>query len=428
MGIDIKDVIQPRFRNRDDFMSHFAFGALFSNSRASEYLKGIAAKLDRSSRPISDRDRKHNEINRILGNIVDNIDIGDRQVTMGLSSGLDSRALLHFLRLKNIKPMTYTFGQIGSLDYDFSRKLSGDIDLGTILIDTSRIEWRLDWLEESVAETQDVPVSPRVPARKIMDATAGRQRIDLHGYMNGVLTGFHVKDGAPIDWTDAVRQFCLANDAFGFQRRIGFDASVLLSPEPLVGAEILSFDRQLDIAYRQEQRIKLPRSGYNSSYVFPYEDDEWMNFWLGRDREDLFGQKLFISFLRGIKSDIFFDLDYSSGAVRSDINDAMKNLFYGKKKLFFGRKGGLVDPNRDGVVPAKPNSDGHFCFFACYENNRSFRDVVAVALGRLRGRDVFSSGFIDSIVSDFDRRERPAQYLMNGLVSTDIAIEVGLFD
>jgi hypothetical protein len=333
---------------------------------------------------------------------------------MGVSSGYDSRAILLALRRLGIAPSTYTFGQTGSFDFDFAGDLSGRLRLDHAEIDTSKCGWALETFDRYVSTAaQDVVLSPRTVAEKFMDEKLP-DRVDLHGYFNGCVTGSLFSDGPATDWNGAVAEFCRKNDVFGYQQHLGVDCSAFMPAEPLAPEEDFPFGHQLALAYRQIQRIRPVPPGHSTAYAFPMEDRDWMGFWLNRKPEELAGQRRYIRFLRNLRSPEFHDLD--------GIGDDRHRQ--ARLRQFYGQAGPAPGEQRM-VKPRKPRD--HFCVFACFANNARFREMVGQSLARLRKRNVIKKAFIDKVRQRFADGEQPAGQMLKGLVTTDLVLEAGRF-
>jgi hypothetical protein len=338
-------------------------------------------------------------------------------LTFGLSSGLDSRPLLNALWNLERHPFLFTYGQVGNLDFDFSHDVASRFDLDVEYIDTSRAEWSLDDLEDEARYTLDLPVSPRVLAAKLL-----RERfvsyLDVHGYLNDALTQRRDANSHPRDWDLAVSGFLGANDSFQFQQLLPEGVSRgLVASEPLVAADDFDLPRQLKLSYRQHQRIR-PQEPTGVNSLTPYASPEWVGYWLTRDHQDVLGQRHWISTLRDSGNPLMVDVRDHPGETRRELDAQRVKAFYSTHQ-----------PTRDAAsnpaqfaLPARPHQ--HFSVKACYLNNESFRHTVDASIARLRGRKVFDASFVDRIVKDFEDGEQHSDPRINGLVTTDLMLEV----
>jgi hypothetical protein len=179
----------------------------------------------------------------------------DRPIMLGLSSGFDARPLMVALWSIGIRPNLYTFGQIGNLDYDLARILDRRLDLGVVFIDTSEEDWSLELFEEVTSKTLDMPLSPRILVERTMARLHG-PFLDVQGHLNRPLTGGTDPDTIEPGWDGARRTFARRNDWFSFQHVFPRRLVLSLLPEkPPSQDPGLSHYRQLDLGYRQRQRI-----------------------------------------------------------------------------------------------------------------------------------------------------------------------------
>jgi hypothetical protein len=191
-----------------------------------------------------------------------------------------------------------------------------------------------------------------------------------------------------------------------------------LAPTAAVSTEReLDMYRQYDFAYRQYSRIR-PLDNDSPTRIFPFEDERWMGYWLGRPAEERAGQTRWYSFVRTMKSHLFADLDGLEGEG--------KRLRLERKWRFYGHRGaaGLVDINSLGVTPQHEPAFP-FDTDACAKNNISFRTVLKSSLQRVRQRGVFRRSFLDTVEARFWSGDVAASKMINGVVTADIGIESG---
>jgi len=413
-GSDI--VSDSRLRSNERFLQHLAFGFPFDHAKALETVTLLKTWKSDWTRVNLPGDDEHALILRLLTAAVQRVLSGaaaDRPITMGISSGYDSRAILFVLRRLGIAPSTYTYGQVGNFDFDFCKELAPRLGVVHAEIDTSKCNWQLETFDRYVSTSaQDVVISPRVIAEKVMNESLPC-RIDLHGFLNGGATG-SFSGGPATDWSAAIAAFCKRNDAFAFQRHLGVDASAFLPRKPLAASQDLPFGQQLAIAYRVFQRIRPVPIGHPTPYVFPIEDCDWMGFWLNRSPAELAGQSRYIQFLRELRAPEFHEFE---GMPDARLRSARWRKFY--KEAHAAADGSKT------VLPRHPGS--HFCAFACFANNVSFRDMVAQSLVRLRKRNVIKASFIDKVFQLFTSGDILADQMLKGLVTTDLVLEANRF-
>ena len=416
---------------RDDkFLQFLAFGAFFSQPAAQN---AITWFCDCKSRWIAsgresdwgqmNREEKYRFMDSLLVEFTKELtnDIPhDSRLWLGLSSGLDSRLLHYSLRKAGVHFKTYTFGQIGDLDFDLSQILSERMGFATTFFDTSEIRWDLDWYDQVTALVRDHPLSPRVVTAQLLRKKEGLY-IDIHGYLNDSVTGKRATAEPNNNWPAAKNVFCSNNDTFEFQQFFRRKSFLQHLPDtPHVDHEQLTYDQQLYLGYRQAQRIR-PKDYAGMSHICPFEDWRWVGFWLNRNIPELLHQALYIDFITNLEAEEFFELQ----AIRKHGKPiTMKEriaFVYGQCAENLEKQSKYIGK----VLPDKPT--GHFNPFACYQNNKSFRKFVDNTITRTKQRGVFRQGFVDNAMNKFISGDKRSFRNINGIISTDIAIETGLF-
>jgi hypothetical protein len=347
--------------------------------------------------------------------------IGERAITMGLSSGLDSRTIFAHLPNEGRSVITYTYGHSGTRDFDFMKKLIARGNIQNILIDIHELHWDLGEYQENIRNTQDYPLHPRV----MVEARLKKQyplRADLHGYH--LLMTLADPGMRSSNWREAKGYFCQANDPFGMQALVGKEqVRGLLPDKPFMPESVFPFSRQLDLAFRQAQRIR-PVDSPAIQYILPYEDPRWIGFWFSRSFAELDGQRLWIQFIKELKNDVYFDLNNSKVRTRREFKKNQNFLVHGISVLY--QKGSPV-LNLLGLKKSEPSRGRHFHLLSTYRSNKSFHGLVQESISRLKGRHVFHSSFIDDAFRSFEGGALNAADTVKGLVSTDIMMEVGFF-
>ena len=337
---------------------------------------------------------------------------------MGVSSGFDSRTILSFLRRLGIAPDTFTFGQVGNLDFDFMSMLSEKESLNTRLFDTSEIAWSLDVMDRYAAHTQDYPLSPRVPVNALLDALAPH-RMEVNGHFGDSLTG--IRQDMDDSWDKALQVFKSISNRFNFQSLFRpEELDVGLPKEPLIERSAMAYARQLDIGFLEHQRMR-PLDGPNVSYIFPFRDPRWVGFWLNRKPAETLGQSLWIRFLHSLRAKEFLELKDGLGRTRSTLLSKISKCLYGTPTT----KGRIDLASVGKVLPS--SSSIHFCLFACYANNPHFRKMVEDSLRRLKQREIFDRKFVDDIFRHFTARDPNSDNMLNGLIALDVLTETGRF-
>ena len=171
-------IVDRRLRRDERFLQFLAFGFCFSHERAKQVLDRflrckedwVGSGQENVFLGLSPDDQNvfiADLLERVVKDAVARVDPA-RPLTMGLTAGFDSRLLLHFLHKNGFRPVTYTFGQVGSFDFDFVKVLSQRMGLDTEFCDTSEMEWSWE-LERQAMSKQILPISPRNLATDFMD-------------------------------------------------------------------------------------------------------------------------------------------------------------------------------------------------------------------------------------------------------------------
>jgi hypothetical protein len=222
-----------------------------------------------------------------------------RDVAIGISGGLDSRAILAGM-LDHLAPAeitSYTYGVPGASDFQIGALVARRAGVRHEAVRTDRLGWTSEDLVNCV-EDHGVPM-PMMLGGKYLNWYVRRRLGDgfcyLHGFLGGSLRGSLLPPQPSRTWREALDVHV---------RRLRLDGSHRLTPiewspdevmpsEPLVPSEVLSFDDQLDLALRQRFRIQ-PHST-SASILTPLADSEWASFMLAlpfeyrRPQQLLFG-------------------------------------------------------------------------------------------------------------------------------------------
>lgn len=416
----------PLARN-DKFLQFLAFGAFFSHHAAHNAISWFCdckTQWAESGRESGwnqmNKEEKYRFMDSLTGNLTKDIASnlpGNSRLWLGLSSGFDSRLLHYLFRKAGIHFKTYTFGQIGNLDFDLSQMLSERMNITTTFFDTSEINWDLAWYDQVTAHVRDQPLSPRVISAQLLLGKAGPY-IDIHGYLNDSVTGKRAVAEPGTDWTKAKSMFCDKNNTFGYQQFFRRKSFLQYLPDtPHLDHELLAYDQQLYLGYRQAQRIR-PKDYAGISHICPYENRHWVGFWLNRSIPELLHQALYIDFVTSLQTEEFFDLQAIRKQGKPVTSDERIAFVYSQQLTKQPKSCGKI-------LPEKPT--GHFNIFACYHNNKSFRKFVDNTMTRAKKRGVFRKNCVDNAMKKFLSGEKKATKHVNGIVSADIGMESGVF-
>lgn len=430
LGSEDSFIKSNKLRRNDQFIQTCAFGMQFSHDAAQKEvqwlndcrLSWIEGGGEDAWLVLNEHDQLEfieTLLEEVIQNVVERIDTR-RPLTMGVSSGYDSRTILCFLRRAGITPQTFTFGQVGNLDFDFMSILSKDEALETHLFDTSKIEWNLDVLDQHAPFTQDFPLSPRTPVGAMMDEIAP-DRYEVSGWF-GALTNGPPKHLLEATWDERVEGICISSDRFNFQSLLPKDQILSFLPQkPFFDRKQISYYEQLGLGYFESQRLR-PVDGIRVEFIFPFREPKWVGFWLNRTLEETVGQTVWLRFLHSLGASEYRELENTSGRTRSESRQDMTRFLYGT-----GDSKALIDLTAiKKVLPTQRST--HFCMFACFANNIHFRRMVDKSVGRLKRREIFQEVFIDKVTRRFEAQESNADKMLNGLIAIDVMSEAEMFD
>lgn len=340
-------------------------------------------------------------------------------LTSGISSGFDSRPLIQTMWDLGHEPTLYCCGQPGNIDWDVVQWLRERMGLDVHMLDTTTMPFSIEEYELKRATSLDLPLGAVGLANDLIDELVPR-RINVHGFLNDTLTGDN-REKAKSAVGDDRAAFIGRNDQFLLQQLMEPSFIDRLAPSAAVSPDReLDLYRQFDIAYRQYSRIR-PFDNEHQTHVFPFEDERWMGYWLGRPLEERAAQTRWMAFVRGMGSELLADLD--------GIEEEGKRLRWARKWRFYGHKDtpGLIDLD---ALDVTPQHEPAFPFdpYACARNNPTFRAVLETSLARVRGRRVFRESFLSAVETRFWAGDVTASKMLNGVVTADIALASGRID
>ncbi len=340
-------------------------------------------------------------------------------LTLGLTSGFDSRPMLHVLSELGVSPQLYCYSQPGNIDHDVVMWLDERLTLGVALADTRSIPITLEMFDEHARTQNPSPLGAGAPGWSWAHERFGPTTL-VHGYLNDALTGDNrekAKGATQLGDRDA---FMSRNDPFALQ--VEFEPALLAD---LCPSAAISRDRELDLytqydlGYRQESRIR-PSSGGPHELRFPFTDERWIGYWLSRPRDERRGQRRWYEFVKSLGSPLFADLEGLEHLEGKDLRLARKRRFYGYK----GEPGLLNFSTVSSTLQREPAHP--FDLVAVYDANAHLRETVTESLHRLRGRGLVYGSVIDAVEYGFARGEHAAGLLVNALMTIDVHAEVGV--
>jgi hypothetical protein len=330
----------------------------------------------------------------------------------GVTAGLDSRLLLYLADSVDLSLNLYSFGTEGMIDFDFVKVLAKQTALSVNELNTRQMTLDLESLHWGASFLNDFIPSPRL---LMMKEILKNQDLEIHGYLNDFLTGAHFFYADT--WDGARQEFIRKNDSFGFQKYFSRQVGSLLPENQLLDRKFIPFFDQLELLFRQKQRIRL--QSQETKTLFPFEEKEWIGFWLSREWDERSGQSLYLSMLRNLDTNIFFDVNMSGARTRAALKTWQKHFLYGKN----GEPGELSESYLAGIPLF--SGDSHFCAMACFHQNALFQRTCLDLIDTLRQRNFFTTAFIDTVLNDVRARKKTSNKALKGLLSTELAFASG---
>lgn len=179
---------------------------------------------------------------------------GADSVSIGVSSGMDSRICLGALLdvLPPEKIFVFTYGHAGNRDYENAPHLLKSRVLNHVLINT---------VSARMEPTEKDPFRIKRKTERIVFSGVDDHdgKVQVVGRLGDALAGGHLTTKSAPDWTEArsdfIRRFSkrpLFEDGWLPE---SYDPIASLPDAPHLPGELMEFDLQLDLLYRQEQLI-----------------------------------------------------------------------------------------------------------------------------------------------------------------------------
>ena len=355
--------------------------------------------------------------------------LGADTVLLPLSAGLDSRgilgALLEIFEEKSI--IAYTMGHVGMADHDLARHYTRGVLTNHHIIGVEETAWETSGI---VAKVRRKPEGRVVGIGEFQEGPVGSVLgLDpavpsLVGYLGDAVSGKKLPKIISGCWAEAVGQFVRRNHAYKGDMEIlppGYDPIASLPPQPLAGSMRILLDDQLDLCFRQEQRIRpaaslVSESGSRASgdsplgdrpLIGPYADSRWVRSFLRVPTRLRMDQKLYLKFLARRFRQIFPDLQESHGGPRSARRRLLRALI--KRK-----------------PPSGQRSKFHVDFDHLFHANPRFRRFCEENVHDLARRRVVEWIDLDGLLARLrGRAEGTYGRLLYALVSLEINFKAG---
>lgn len=354
------------------------------------------------------------------------------KIRMGVSSGLDSRGLLG-VALDVLRPeqiIAYTTGQTGNPDFDTARDFTHHILPTHFIIPTQDGTYEVDRFVEWLRKQ---PPGVARPMYGISDRVNNpmRPHSTLHsvtGYLGDSISGKRLNGQINDNWDDAVANFLRRNEVFrpSTKRVIStllpeeYNPRHLMPDAPLLPAEQVRYDDQLDLCYRQNQRIRVsfppsrPEESRGSDlYVTPgskmvtvYDDIRWQKSYLLMADDLRLNQRHYRWMLSNNWPEIFRDLD-ENGDKREQPAETDVALS-GREKLEKAAKTTL-----------------HTNWEALWLGNDGFNAFARTLIASLAERRIMPWVDIPGLLDEFDQEILGLGKLLWALLSLELNLRAG---
>ena len=312
-----------------DFM-HYAF--LPNESVAKKQAEFYRSILTDDSIPSFDSRSPHSARNLAAKIMRERFEVrGVDQIRLGVSAGYDSRGLLgvalDVLAPENI--IAVTQGQPGSHDFDTARRFTAGILPKHYLIQTQPGSYGADKMVERFSK-ESYPNT--LPALAVGSTLPEIDRLyKVSGFLGDAISGKRLDGKILDDWGEAVAAFIRKNEVFRpSTKRVlksmvpdDYDPYQVLPKDPLLPRDLMSYSDQLDLCYRQHQRIRLSWPPTRQEELHPleltavkperktitiYDDPRWQKSYLSMPIERRLYQKHYKWMLKENWPEIFRDL------------------------------------------------------------------------------------------------------------------------
>lgn len=259
---------------------------------------------------------------------------GIEKIKIGVTAGMDSRgllgAVLDVLPPENI--IAFTKGQAGNKDFERARFFTEHILPHHYLIGTADGEYTVEnWIKRFQSRPQGVAGSFYGISLQTNDPLKQHGWLpSISGFLGDATSGKRLNGVVHETWDEALAAFVHKNEVFrpSSKRVISsmlpdeYDPYHLMPKKPLLARNLIGFDDQLDLCFRQYQRVGvgfLPDSktfnvsaegqvNRNSHQVTVYDDPRWQKSYFTMPPEERLFQKHYKQMLKSNFPEIFLDL------------------------------------------------------------------------------------------------------------------------
>lgn len=362
---------------------------------------------------------------------------GIERVKIGVSSGMDSRGILSGLLdvLPASSIFAYTNGEPGNPDFEKARTYTEKVLDSHLFFEQSEgiysIPQSLQKIKARVPGTawQLSGESQTKMPKEIL------QLNNFHGFLGDSISGKRLKKNINMDWIEAVESFVSSNNVFKPSRlRAGMDVSFdwlpndydpfhIFPESPFLPSEKMLYYDQLDLFYRQEQRIRHGAKKFyrheilsapseiqpvldrkRSEVLTVYDDVRWQKSFLLLTPDLRLGQKLLKQAWAFNFPHVFRDL---TGEVQTQMVQG---------------KSGLTTQDKIDLV-AKTSS--HTNWERQWATNHSFRAMVRELFVSLSSRNLIDWFDPIDVLNEIERNHEGMGREIFGICSVELGIKAG---
>ena len=312
-----------------DFM-HYAF--LPDESMSAKQAEFYRSILTDDNIPIFDSRSAHSARNLAATIMRERFEVrGVDQIRLGVSAGYDSRGLLgvalDILAPENI--IAVTAGQPGNHDFDTARLFTAGILPKHFLIQIQPGSYGADKVVEEFRKKSYANTLPALAGGKLLPEYEKLYKVS--GFLGDSLSGKRLNGKVFDDWGEAKTAFVRKNEIFRpSSKRVlksmlpdDYDPYRVLPKDPLLPRDLMSYSDQLDLCYRQHQRIRRSWPPTRKEELHPlelaavepkrksitiYDDPRWQKSYLSMPIEERLDQKHYKWMLKENWPGIFLDL------------------------------------------------------------------------------------------------------------------------
>lgn len=189
------------------------------------------------------------------------------RIRMGVTAGLDSRGLLG-IALDVLTPdriVAFTSGQAGNRDRELARYYTEAVLLEQHIFDTQGSTYDIDTIvSEFACQPLEVPwTRGRPPSVTKLPGEGFEALPTIAGFLGDAISGKRLHGRIHDDWRGACAAFVRKNEIYRPSSKriltsllpVDYDPWHILPAAPFLPADVMSYDDQLDLCYRQHQRI-----------------------------------------------------------------------------------------------------------------------------------------------------------------------------